>query len=48
MLVVKYPDLARDLTLDEEISPLEAIVKYDYPIIIDKPKLSETSIPECE
>ncbi|XP_019172732.1 PREDICTED: uncharacterized protein LOC109168132 isoform X2 [Ipomoea nil] len=44
-LVDKYPDLARHPTLDEDISPLEAIIKYGYPII-DKTKLSETSIRE--
>ncbi|XP_031091022.1 ankyrin repeat-containing protein ITN1-like isoform X1 [Ipomoea triloba] len=31
-LADEYPDLARHRTLDNETSPLEAIVKYDYPI----------------
>nr|GMD85914.1 ankyrin repeat-containing protein NPR4-like isoform X3 [Ipomoea batatas] len=32
-LVDKYPELTRHQTLDKETSPLEAIVKYDCPII---------------
>ncbi|XP_031123768.1 ankyrin repeat-containing protein ITN1-like isoform X2 [Ipomoea triloba] len=32
-LVDKYPDLTRHHTLDKETSPLEAIVKYDCPIL---------------
>nr|GMD92759.1 ankyrin repeat-containing protein NPR4-like isoform X3 [Ipomoea batatas]GME17850.1 ankyrin repeat-containing protein NPR4-like isoform X3 [Ipomoea batatas] len=35
-LAHEYPDLARHRTLNNETSPLEAIVKYDYPIF--KPK----------
>nr|GMD92766.1 ankyrin repeat-containing protein NPR4-like isoform X3 [Ipomoea batatas] len=31
-LANKYPALTCHLTLDKEISPLEALVKYDYPI----------------
>nr|GMD92761.1 ankyrin repeat-containing protein NPR4-like isoform X3 [Ipomoea batatas] len=38
-LANEYPDLARHRTLDNETSPLEAIVKYDYPIIKDKEAL---------
>nr|GMC79099.1 ankyrin repeat-containing protein NPR4-like [Ipomoea batatas] len=32
-LVDKYPDLTRHQTLNKETSPLEAIVKYDCPIL---------------
>nr|GMC97408.1 ankyrin repeat-containing protein NPR4-like isoform X3 [Ipomoea batatas]GMD91540.1 ankyrin repeat-containing protein NPR4-like isoform X3 [Ipomoea batatas] len=35
-LAHEYPDLARHRTLNNETSPLEAMVKYDYPIF--KPK----------
>nr|GMD92769.1 ankyrin repeat-containing protein NPR4-like isoform X3 [Ipomoea batatas] len=38
-LANEYPNLARHRTLDNETSPLEAIVKYDYPIIKDKEAL---------